>query len=206
MMIVVLGPDGSGKSSLIAALAGTPGRPVTRFHLRPGMIAGGRDAARGPVSDPHGQSPRGPLASVAKLLFLFADYVLGYWLVVRPVLAAGGVAVFDRYYHDLLVDPRRYRYGGPMWLARALGALVPGADLWIVLDAPADVLQTRKQDVSAAETARQREAYRELARGLDRAVIVDATQPLERVTADVERAMANRAAHEFPMRHGYEHR
>lgn len=210
MMIVVLGPDGSGKSSLIDALAGASAgastRPVARFHLRPGVFARQRSGAQGPVIDPHGRPPRGPLASAAKLFFLLADYVVGYWLVVRPACAAGSLVIFDRYYHDLLVDPHRYRYGGPQWLARMLGGLVPKPDLWIVLDAPADVLQTRKQEVTGAETARQRDGYLRLAQSLPGVEVVDASQPAERVVAAVERAIVNHRIHQQPMRHGYERR
>ena len=59
----------------------------------------------------------------------------------------------------MLVDPRRYRYGGAMWLARWVGKIIPKPDLWILLDAPAEVLQKRKQEVPPEETARQRRAY-----------------------------------------------
>ncbi len=93
--------------------------------------------------------------------------------------------VFDRYYHDLLVDPLRYRYGGPMWLARWVGKLIPEPDLWILLDAPAEVLQSRKREVPMNETARQREAYLRLVQGMDNGVVVDASQPLDDVVREV---------------------
>ena len=131
---------------------------------------------------------------------------MGYWLVVRPARAAGRLVIFDRYFHDLLVDPRRYRYGAPLWLAHAVGWLVPKPDLWVILDAPADVLQARSQDVSASETARQLDGYRALARNFPEAVVVDATLPPERVAAHVERAIASHDAHEIPVCHGYERR
>jgi hypothetical protein len=54
----------------------------------------------------------------------------------------------------------------------------------LILDAPAEVLQARKQEVSAVETARQLEAYREFAgskaaRG--RPVLVNAAVPVDEV-------------------------
>jgi len=122
--------------------------------------------------------------SAAKLLFLWADYVLGYCIRIRPLQARSTLVVFDRYYQDLLIDARRFRYGGPRWLARLVGALIPMPDLMLVLDAPAHVLQARKQEVSAAESARQADAYRAVfssAALRGRAVLVDATRPLEQV-------------------------
>ena len=59
-------------------------------------------------------------------------------------------------------------------------------DRWgFFLDAPADVLQSRKQEVPFDETARQRSAYRELAAQLPQGRIVDASQGIERVVSDV---------------------
>jgi thymidylate kinase len=99
------------------------------------------------------------------------------------------ILICDRYYHDLLVDPVRYRYGGPMWAARVLGKLMPRVSLWILLDAPVEILQSRKQEVSLDETARQRQAYLAFVRQQDRHVIADASQPLDRVIGEVEQAV-----------------
>ena len=76
-------------------------------------------------------------------------------------------------------------------MARAVGGLIPQPDLWIVLDAPADVLQARVKEVSYEETARQRQAYCALGEALDNAVIIDAARPIERVTTDAVRVVLN---------------
>jgi hypothetical protein len=69
---------------------------------------------------------------------------------------------FDRYFHDVLVDPRRYRYGGPKWFAALLSRLLPEPDLVIVLDANEDLIFSRKTELTRAEIQRQRQAYAEL--------------------------------------------
>lgn len=92
---------------------------------------------------------------------------------------------FDRYYWDLFADPRRYRYGGPFRPARWLARWIPRPHVVIVLDAPPEVLQDRKREVSAAERARQRSAYRSLAEDLPNARVVDAARPVEDVTGEV---------------------
>jgi thymidylate kinase len=59
---------------------------------------------------------------------------------------------------------------------------MPKPDLVILLDAPAELVQSRKREVPLAETVRQRKAYLTLVRGLQNGRVVDASQPFERVT------------------------
>jgi thymidylate kinase len=91
----------------------------------------------------------------------------------------------DRHLVDALVDPKRYRYSGPMWLLRLIWWFVPRPDLIILLDAPPEVLQARKQEVSFEESARQRKAYRSLVGRMVNGHIVDAARPLDEVVRAV---------------------
>jgi len=99
------------------------------------------------------------------------------------------LVICDRYYHDILIDPKRYRYGGPISVARLIGQLMPQPDLWVLLDASTEVLQARKQEVSKEETSRQRLAYLAFAKAQKSYVVVDASQTLDNVIADVEYAV-----------------
>src|SRR5690606_32814012 len=109
--------------------------------------------------------------------------------------------VYDRYFHDLLVDPRRYRYGGSRVLARVLVRLAPPLHLAIFLDAPTEVLQRRKQEVAPQETDRQRLAYLDLAQSLGCSRVVDTTAPLNEVVAAVESIVVGRMANRVDRRY-----
>ncbi|MGA3080477.1 MAG: hypothetical protein ABSD44_03730 [Terracidiphilus sp.] len=188
MKIVILGPDGAGKTSVIAGLIeelNRKGRAVKMRYLKPFLFM---PILSDPVTinvNPHGRPPRSALPSIAKIFGWFLEE--GYANLFQD--KKENLLICDRYYHDLLIDPIRYRYGGPMWAARLIGKLMPRPAMWILLDAPAEVLQTRKQEVSAEECARQRQAYLAFVRKQPKNVIVDASQSLDRVIAGVERAV-----------------
>jgi len=203
LFVAVLGPDGAGKSTLAAGLAASTGGAFRRhrlFHLRPTLLGKSQSAA--PVTDPHGQPPRSNLTSTLKLAAYVLDYALGYWMVIRPLAARSGFVVFDRYYQDLLVDPRRFRYSGPAWLVRLLGQFVPQPDLVLLLDAPSAVTLSRKCEVEPAEAERQRRSYLSLVKEISAAHIVDAAQDAPHVICQATRIVVRHLAARFRTRHG----
>jgi thymidylate kinase len=143
------------------------------------------------------------VTSVAALTFVMLDWWIGYWTWIVRQRAKLGLVVFDRHLLDVLVDPVRYRYGGPSWLARTACRLVPRPDVIVVLDAPPVVVRNRKQEVTPAESERQSLAYRRLAASVTSAHLVDATmapeEVLEAVTTIVRQHMKKAVKHTAPM-------
>lgn len=191
LLIACLGPDGSGKSSLIHALCERPIKPFRHVHtmeLRPRLMRPSLPKAQEGLG-PYALKPRGRIGTLAKLLMFVADYWLGYWLRIRPKLVRATLVVSNRYFDDVLVDPLRYRMTRPRAFTRLLLRWIPRPQLWLVLDVPSEVLQTRQAEVPADEAARQRAEYRRVLRGSDNVVVLDASQPLEKVIAQAERAI-----------------
>lgn len=193
MFLAFLGCDGSGKSAVIAGVAErlrADGVAITQGHWRPvAMRMESSDRAATTAYDPHGQLPRGLIPSVLKLGWLWLNWWLGWWRFLHKA-SKNGVVLFDRYHADLLVDPRRYRYGGPMWLAHLASRLMPQPDLAIFLDADPDVLLSRKQEVPREALERSREKYLALANSHPRIRIIDASQPLDEVVTEVIQIIA----------------
>ncbi len=188
MLIAFLGCDGSGKSAVIAGVAArlrADGANVACGHWRPVAFAAGRgESARHTADDPHGQEARGLVGSIAKLGWLWLNWWVGWFRFVGRQSQAG-VVLFDRYHADLLVDPVRYRYGGPSALARLASRLMPQPDLVCFLDAPPEVLLARKQEVTPEALRRARDAYLRLAQSHPRFRVIDASKPLEQVVGEV---------------------
>lgn len=202
-VIAALGPDGAGKTAVLDRLA-TDLRPafwrVRRMHLRPGLVHGAH--APGDALDPHGRARRGMIGSVAQALLWLADYALGWVFLVAPARARTTLVLFDRYADDLGVDPRRYRYGGPGWLARFLPRLVPRPDLLLILVADSTVLHGRKPEVAIDEVRRQVTAYRALAERTPGAVLIEADAPFEIVAERARAAALTRLARRSARRLG----
>ena len=182
LVVAVMGPDGAGKSTFLDNLvrgAAPAFRRVRRYHWRPGVLGSLR--AGGDTADPHGARADGKWLSAARLLWTALDYQLAR-LQLRWVTARSGLAVFDRYYYDILVDPRRYRYGGPLGLARVLARTVPKPDLLFVLHAAPETVAARKRELGQAELERQLAGYRSVAKRFG-GLVIDASGNQEAVAA-----------------------
>lgn len=161
------------------------GLKVTHGHWRPVAFSSEKsEGKQASAENPHGQAPRGAVSSVFKLGWLWLNWWLGWFRFLRKNSAAG-VVLFDRYHADLLIDPRRYRYGGPIWLARMASRLMPQPDVVVFLDAKPEILLARKQEVSREALEKSRAAYLQLTASHPRFQIVDASQSLEDVVGEV---------------------
>ncbi len=154
--VVLIGPDGCGKSAVAVALLTVLARGfrrTARFHWRPGLLP---KLGRQRPADPDRptaratQSPYRRLASLARFIYYSFDFVAGYWLRLYPARARTGLIVGERYYVDVRVNPARYGFAVPQWLSEFVAQLVPKPDLTVLLTNEAEVIHARKQELSVA--------------------------------------------------------
>jgi dTMP kinase len=193
MLVTLEGLDGSGKSTVAAAL-GPPTVPEDTLFTREPTDSWYGEAVRRSLSDPDAD----PLAE----LFLFtADHAAHLAGTVRPALAAGRPVVSDRY------SDSRYAYqaaslaaDGRMtdplsYVKQIHEPFTRPPDRTVYLDVPPAVAAERAGTTDKMERRayleRVHEQYERLvAAEPDRFVRVDATRPPGAVLADVEAVLA----------------
>jgi thymidylate kinase len=189
LVIAFMGPDGSGKTTIIDGVKKELTemfRQNKQYHLFPK-----EGIETSPTINPHDQNPRGYFGSLAKLFYFLGLYSIGYWFKVYPLKIKSTLIIFDRYYHDILVDPKRYRNGTSQFWTKLIGYIIPKPDVWILLDVPGDVIQKRKAEVAPEECARQVIAYQDLFKKLDNGFIINGNQPPHDVIFDTEQIIIN---------------
>lgn len=150
-------------------MLGAEGLPTKRLYFAPGFLKRYRPQNQGTVTtSPHEGRQYGSFLAAAKILVLLFEFTVGVHLLRRR----SEVLLFDRFIHDLLVDPVRYRLGRVKIWMRWILKLAPTPDLVVIVTAPPATIQARKQEVPLAETIRQVGAYQALGRTFRRAVHV----------------------------------
>ncbi|HGO5824473.1 TPA: dTMP kinase [Mannheimia haemolytica] len=143
-----------------------------------------------------------PINDKAELLMLYAARVQLVENVIKPALAEGKWVLGDR--HDM--SSQAYQGGGrkldrhllETLKESVLGTFEPDLTIYLDLDPVIGLERARgRGELDRIEQQsldffyRTRERYLELTRNNDKAVLINAEQPIEQVTADIQQAIRN---------------
>ena len=173
--VAIMGPDGAGKSTLIANLERSFPLPVQSIYM--GLYQGEESRTPG----------RATLPGVALLSNIARQQLR--WLRGLAHRLRGGLVVFDRYTYDSLLPTGRPQSRLGRLRRGLLGHACPPPDLVIVLDAPAEVLFARKGEHDLELLDLHRRGLLELAGRLSDAVVIDASQGSDAVADAVTEAI-----------------
>jgi hypothetical protein len=205
LVVNVVGPDGVGKTTLTEQLVELGGGP--RHVLVVANRAGCVPPTVLPRRRPAPPSPTGAATvrpayprwlAAGKALYLYVGYQLGWGLRLLPHARNRGMVVIERGWWDLVADAPRYRLTHAHRLVRGLGLLLPRPDVVLVLDAPAPVVRSRKDQLGDEVIEQHRQTWRDLRTGTSK-VFLDATAApvdvLDGARAAVSEAARRRGRH-----------
>jgi len=190
--LIFAGTDGSGKTTLVRELLAKIGPrfrdgAVEEHHLRPGVIPqisslfhGGKPAySIEDMSDPHRSTPSGFVGSALRTMYYWVDYFVGYPMRILPRRRRNSLIVYDRWFYDHVVDPRRFRIALGHPLPAMLKRFLAKPDQLIVCTAQPETVLQRKQELAPQEVARQVEEFQAFAAREPRATLVNTTAAVE---------------------------
>ena len=213
VFLSVHAPDGTGKTTFIQSLAEQLGfffvcnveDLVKIYHFRPMLIPnlGAAGEKMGMMKQdknftvPHRAKPANMASSFIRMIYYWFDYMLGIPLLLRRNAQFNKITIFDRYIYDFLVDPFRTRIKLPYWIRLAFVKTVKQPKIVFVLDAPADVVYARKQELDKTEINRQLVEFRKLKDLGRRVYVLDATQSPQIIAKKAIKIVVERFANQL---------
>lgn len=163
LFLCLVGPDGSGKSSIIEALLldDLPFESTNLYHCHFRILPPLRFYYNGlatllrlkkvkePTPAEAAQSlddkPLGALRAMITVLYYTFEYLLGHLIILRGKTQRK-LIIFDRYFYDYMTSPRFKRV--PRFLLQAILRIIPKPDLVIYLEGDPEIIHKRKLELS----------------------------------------------------------
>jgi thymidylate kinase len=171
--VVLLGPDGSGKTTVARAVLEQVGSKGRYFHFLPVPI---RDLLtqvpqEAVLIEKH-RDVGNRIFGILRILRNLVRAWFAYFISIRPAVRDGSIVVGDRWLYGYLTQPVAMKFYGPDWLARLAIRIMPQPNLTVALTAPAELIHARKPELSLAEIE---EEIGTLRKELPDAFVIDAT-------------------------------
>jgi len=201
VFLVLIGPDGSGKSTTFANLIISELKRLFQkryyfhghFPYLPELkriiafFRGNKNASQ-PTGDTGSSKPMGTLRSMIYPVYYGLNYLLGHFFIWKEK-ARGNLIIFDRYFYDYFIQ---IQYGNcPKWLLSAIAKVIPKPDIIVYLKNTPKVIYRRKPELTIEEIERQAYICEELVKQNKQSYIVETTST-ESVIEDIQKIIINK--------------
>lgn len=177
--ITFSGVDGAGKSTVIEevrqSLEQKYRQKIVVLRHRPSILPilssfryGKQDAEkRAREKMPRTGQNKSRIGSMFRFLYYYLDYIVGQYYVYFRYTLRGYTVLYDRYYFDFIIDSRRSNIVLPKGFMKFLYHFIFKPKVNVFLFAPAEVIYSRKQELSISDISALTHEYRSLFEELD---------------------------------------
>ncbi len=190
--VVILGPDGVGKSTaadLVRQIFEAFHIPVAHMHLgfRPSILPTRKSLVSLGKEKLSASGEKSKVPGLIRFFYHALDYILGYFLKIRPLIVKGKFVLGERYYYNYLVDPRpRGELGFPIWLpSLVFKVFIPKPDAVVLLSGKPSEIFRRRQEHPVSEIERQISRYREVGQKTKYFFEIETDRPPEKVAEEI---------------------
>lgn len=202
IFLVLIGPDGSGKSTTSNNLIESEIRRLFQkkyyfhghFPFLPELkkvvtfFKGNKNVVQ-PSENVSSLKPLSTLRSMIYPLYYGLNYFLGHLLIWKEK-ARGNLIIFDRYFYDYLIQRQFIKC--PRWLLFLIAKVIPQPDIVIYLKNAPKIIHTRKPELSLGEIERQSKICEEIINRLKNGIVIETSESIGKITKRIERIIISK--------------
>ena len=190
------GTDGSGKTTVITEFIKNycdifilDSQAISLEHFRPHILPNARaiidgakyDESKEEYHNPHRGKNKSFLPSFLALSYYYLDYIAGYFYRTKKEILYHKTVIYDRYIYDVLTDPERLSLTLPYPIRYFFVYITPRPKVSFYLDGPADLIYSRKQELTLEAITIQNKIYNSKLANSKLFTTLDITQSPEKI-------------------------
>jgi len=175
-IIVVLGPDGSGKSTLISNLMNEYKNLGNNYyaHLYPNL----NSVQNSQRIYPYLKKPYSFINTILKIIYMILLNFINYIIIF--FMKKGTTIVWcDRFLYDVIADPERYRISRQFMNLKFIKKMIIKPFLTIIINPPIESIYKRSKELSYDELLKLSNSYKKLYKYLPESLFINTNESPE---------------------------
>jgi thymidylate kinase len=164
-IVVFLGVDGAGKSTLINSIVKKNRYKFKKIHFNPDYFK----KKNKQIINPHLKKKRGKIFSCLKIMY----WIINYQIFKIINYNSKKIFFFDRYIYDIIIDPLRYRFSLSNKLTKLIIKFIIKPDLIILLTGNPNKIYSRKKELKLKNMVRLNNKYMKFIKEFDQKIILN---------------------------------
>ena len=181
-IIVFLGPDGSGKTSLIGELMNKYKSTGLNYHTH--IYPNLNHKFINNNFYPYSRKPYTEIISNLKVLFMVMKNLFYYFLTLLFRKKEKTIIWCDRYIYDIFADPKRYRLKKFFFTYDSIKTLSFSPDLIFILNPPIKTILKRSSEISKEELIIQSKNYDKLSKLYPESILIKKDDSIKKILND----------------------